>query len=100
LKQEDGGFRVCVGGEEDVRYELYIRLNGPSLNMSDHRGAYCAMTIIALLNIPLTLHNTAPTRAHGLTSLAQGLPEYLSRCRCDMTILCLGWLMFYIRSDI
>ena len=22
LKQSDGGFRVCVGGEEDVRYGL------------------------------------------------------------------------------
>ncbi|KAJ6188803.1 hypothetical protein N7519_003711 [Penicillium mononematosum] len=37
LKQPDGGFRVCEGGEEDVR------------------GAYCAMTLISLLDLPLTL---------------------------------------------
>ncbi|CAF9916077.1 MAG: CAAX farnesyltransferase (FTase) subunit beta [Heterodermia speciosa] len=63
LKQSDGGFRVCTGGEEDVR------------------GAYCSMTMISLLGLPLELPPEAPARAHGLTSFLSGLPEYLSRCQ-------------------
>lgn len=63
LKQSDGGFRMSVGGEEDVR------------------GAYCTMTIISLLAIPLELPPNAPARASGFTSFLDGLPEYLSRCQ-------------------
>ncbi|PYI00567.1 CaaX farnesyltransferase beta subunit Ram1 [Aspergillus sclerotiicarbonarius CBS 121057] len=63
LKQPDGGFRVCVGGEEDVR------------------GAYCSMVIIALLDLPLALPPDAEARQHGLETFASGLPEYLSRCQ-------------------
>ncbi|KAJ5959202.1 uncharacterized protein N7479_006352 [Penicillium vulpinum] len=63
LKQTDGGFRVCEGGEEDVR------------------GAYCAMTIISLLDLPLTLAPGSQAREAGLESLTSGLPEYLSRCQ-------------------
>ncbi|KAM0794710.1 CaaX farnesyltransferase beta subunit Ram1 [Usnea florida] len=63
LKQSDGGFRMSVGGEEDVR------------------GAYCAMTIISLLAIPLELPPNAPSRVTGFTSFLDGLPEYLSRCQ-------------------
>ncbi|KAM5470708.1 CAAX farnesyltransferase (FTase) subunit beta [Microsporum audouinii] len=63
LKQADGGFQVSVGGEEDVR------------------GAYCAMVMIALLDIPLELPPDAPARQFGLDSFTSGLPEYLSRCQ-------------------
>lgn len=63
LKQSDGGFRMSVGGEEDVR------------------GAYCTMTIISLLALPLELPPNAPARASGFTSFLDGLPEYLSRCQ-------------------
>ncbi|KAH8428245.1 CAAX farnesyltransferase subunit beta RAM1 [Aspergillus melleus] len=63
LKQADGGFRVCEGGEEDVR------------------GAYCAMVIISLLDLPLTLPPDAEARQHGLESFTSGLSEYLARCQ-------------------
>ena len=43
-------------------------------------GAYCTMTMISLLAIPLELPPNAPTRARGFTSFLDGLPEYLSRC--------------------
>lgn len=46
----------------------------------EYRGAYCTMTIIVLLAIPLELPPNAPTRASGFTSFLDGLPEYLSRC--------------------
>ncbi|KAI4141843.1 MAG: hypothetical protein LQ341_003403 [Variospora aurantia] len=62
VKQRDGGFRVCVGGEEDVR------------------GGYCAMVMISLLKLPLTLPPDALARQAGLQTFADGLPEYLSRC--------------------
>ncbi|CAI7606847.1 unnamed protein product [Penicillium bialowiezense] len=62
VKQPDGGFRVCEGGEEDVR------------------GAYCAMTIISLLDLPLTLAD-GQAREAGLETLTSGLPQYLSRCQ-------------------
>ncbi|KAL3464135.1 terpenoid cyclases/protein prenyltransferase alpha-alpha toroid [Aspergillus heterothallicus] len=63
LKQPDGGIAVCEGGEEDVR------------------GAYCAMVIISLLDLPLTLPSGAKAREYGLETFASGLPEYLSRCQ-------------------
>ncbi|KAJ5776084.1 uncharacterized protein N7511_001095 [Penicillium nucicola] len=63
LKQADGGFRVCEGGEEDVR------------------GAYCAMTIISLLDLPLTLPPDSQARLAGLDTFTHGLPQYLSRCQ-------------------
>ncbi|PGH27311.1 hypothetical protein AJ80_01021 [Polytolypa hystricis UAMH7299] len=63
LKQPDGGFQVCVGGEEDVR------------------GAYCVMVIVALLDLPLELSPNAPARKFGHTTFMSGLPEYLSRCQ-------------------
>lgn len=46
------------------------------------RGAYCSMTIISLLGLPLDLPPDAPARATGSTSFLSGLPEYLSRCQC------------------
>ncbi|KAL2832811.1 terpenoid cyclases/protein prenyltransferase alpha-alpha toroid [Aspergillus pseudoustus] len=63
LKQPDGGITVCEGGEEDVR------------------GAYCAMVIISLLDLPLTLPPEARAREYGLETFTSGLPEYLSRCQ-------------------
>ncbi|KAF3481299.1 CaaX farnesyltransferase beta subunit Ram1 [Arthroderma uncinatum] len=63
LKQADGGFQVSKGGEEDVR------------------GAYCAMVMIALLDIPVELPPDAPARQFGHETFMSGLPEYLSRCQ-------------------
>ena len=81
LKLNNGGFRVCVGGEEDVRYVLsetaYITLE----LIKSYRPAYCAMTMMSLLGLPLELPANAPARSHGLTSFLSGLPEYISRCQ-------------------
>ena len=63
VKQADGGFKMCLGGEEDVR------------------GAYCSMVMISLLSLPLELPPDAPARAEGLATFVDGLPEYLSRCQ-------------------
>ncbi|KAL2861378.1 terpenoid cyclases/protein prenyltransferase alpha-alpha toroid [Aspergillus pseudodeflectus] len=63
LKQPDGGITVCEGGEEDVR------------------GAYCAMVIISLLDLPLDLPPEARARQYGLETFTSGLPEYLARCQ-------------------
>ena len=54
---------MCIGGEEDVR------------------GAYCALVIISLLEIPLDLPLESAARQAGLTTFSDGLPEYLSRCQ-------------------
>ncbi|PBP25367.1 prenyltransferase and squalene oxidase [Diplocarpon rosae] len=63
LKQPEGGFRMSVGGEEDVR------------------GAYIAAVIITLLDLPLELHPDSPAWSHGKTNLITGLPEWISRCQ-------------------
>ncbi|KAK5706284.1 CAAX farnesyltransferase (FTase) subunit beta [Elasticomyces elasticus] len=63
VKQDDGGFRMAVGAEEDIR------------------GAYCAMTIITLLNLPLELPPDAPARKAGLTSFTDKLGEWVGRCQ-------------------
>lgn len=63
LKQLDGGFQICEGGEEDVR------------------GAYCALVAISLLNLPLSLPPDSPARAAGLETFIDGLGEYISRCQ-------------------
>ncbi len=63
LKQVDGGFQICEGGEEDVR------------------GSYCALVAISLLNLPLSLPPDAPARAAGLESFMDGLGEYISHCQ-------------------
>jgi protein farnesyltransferase subunit beta len=63
LKQPDGGFQVCEGGEEDTR------------------GAYCAMVMISLLNLPFDLPPDAPSRAAGLETFGDGLADYISRCQ-------------------
>lgn len=56
------------------------------VNAYEYSGAYCTMTIISLLALPLELPPNAPARASGFTSFLDGLPEYLSRC----TISCLS----------
>jgi protein farnesyltransferase subunit beta len=61
MKQPDGGFTVCQGGEEDIR------------------GAYCAMTVISLLNLPLELPPDSPARVKGDETFLTGLGEWISR---------------------
>ena len=63
VKQPDGGFCMAIGAEEDIR------------------GAYCAMTIINLLNLPLELPRNAPTRQAGMTSFLDRLGEWVGRCQ-------------------
>jgi protein farnesyltransferase subunit beta len=61
MKQKDGGFTVCEGGEEDIR------------------GAYCAATILSLLNLPLELPPDSPARVKGDETFLTGLGEWISR---------------------
>lgn len=63
LKQPSGGFQICENGEEDTR------------------GAYCALVVASLLNLPLELPLESPARAAGLETLSDGLGPYLSRCQ-------------------
>ncbi|KAK8253131.1 terpenoid cyclases/protein prenyltransferase alpha-alpha toroid [Phyllosticta capitalensis] len=71
MKQPSGGFTVTEGGEEDVR------------------GAYCALVIASLLNLPLTIPSSAPAYAalkaqcvgDAEPTLTTGLGAWLSRCQ-------------------
>ncbi|KAL2136093.1 hypothetical protein VTI74DRAFT_5499 [Chaetomium olivicolor] len=64
LKQRDGGFQVCLGGEEDIR------------------GAYCAAVIITLLRLPLDLTPESPAyTADGSANLFTGVADYVRRCQ-------------------
>ncbi|KAF2233997.1 terpenoid cyclases/Protein prenyltransferase [Viridothelium virens] len=63
VKQRDGGFQVTHGGEEDMR------------------GAYCAMTIISLLNLPLALPSGSPARVKGDETFLTGLMGWISHCQ-------------------
>lgn len=63
MKQPSGGFRMAEGAEEDIR------------------GAYCAMTLISLLNLPTSLPDDAPARDAGLTSFLDGLGAWIARCQ-------------------
>nr|POE47173.1 protein farnesyltransferase subunit beta [Quercus suber] len=63
VKQTDGGFCMAVGAEEDIR------------------GAYCAMTIITLLNLPLALPPDSPARSSDLETFTDGLGNWISRCQ-------------------
>ncbi|OAA64191.1 farnesyltransferase beta subunit ram1 [Niveomyces insectorum RCEF 264] len=63
LKQPDGGFRMTVGGEEDVR------------------GAYCAAIIISMLNLPLDLSRDSPAWTPDKPTLFTGLADYVQRCQ-------------------
>ena len=62
VKQSDGGFRMAVGAEEDIR------------------GAYCALTILTLLNLPPTLPPSAAERT-GLRLFTDGLGKWVGRCQ-------------------
>ena len=44
------------------------------------RPAYCAMTVISLLGLPLALPQDSPARRSGLQNFTDGLSEFLSRC--------------------
>lgn len=63
MKAPDGGFTMCPGGEEDIR------------------GAFCALVICSLLNLPLTLPEDAPARKCGLTEFTSGLGDWISKCQ-------------------
>ncbi|KAK4502456.1 hypothetical protein PRZ48_005881 [Zasmidium cellare] len=63
MKQSDGGFTMSKGAEEDIR------------------GAYCAMTAISLLNLPLDLPPDAPARKAGLNTFTDRLGEWVGRCQ-------------------
>jgi len=63
MKQLNGGFTMCEGGEQDVR------------------GAYCAMVIVSLLNLPLELPPDSPARVKGDETFLTGLAEWVSRCQ-------------------
>ncbi|KAI2622015.1 terpenoid cyclases/Protein prenyltransferase [Hypomontagnella submonticulosa] len=63
LKQPDGGFRMAIGGEVDIR------------------GAYCAAVLITLLNLPHDLSPDAPARAADRSNLFDGLADYVRRCQ-------------------
>jgi protein farnesyltransferase subunit beta len=63
LKQPDGGFNMTTGGEEDIR------------------GAYCALIVLSLLDLPLELPEDAPARKHGLTNFTDKLGEWIGMCQ-------------------
>lgn len=63
MKQASGGFTMALGAEEDIR------------------GAYCAMTIITLLNLPLELPTDSPARHIGYNTFLDGLGDWISRCQ-------------------
>ncbi|KAH7083151.1 terpenoid cyclases/protein prenyltransferase alpha-alpha toroid [Paraphoma chrysanthemicola] len=63
MKQVDGGFTMAEGGEEDIR------------------GAFCAMVILSLLDLPLQLPHDAPARTHGLNKFTDKLGDWVSLCQ-------------------
>ena len=63
VKRSDGGFSMAFGAEEDIR------------------GAYCAMTAISLLNLPVELPPDASAREAGLETFLDGLGEWIGRCQ-------------------
>ncbi|KAF2785622.1 terpenoid cyclases/Protein prenyltransferase [Melanomma pulvis-pyrius CBS 109.77] len=63
MKQADGGFTMSPGGEEDIR------------------GAFCALVIMSLLNLPLELPPDSPARGHGHSTFLDNLGDWVSRCQ-------------------
>lgn len=63
VKQADGGFQMAEGAEEDIR------------------GAYCAVTILSLLNLPLELPPNSPARKAGMEVFTDRLGEWVGRCQ-------------------
>ncbi|KAF4633830.1 hypothetical protein G7Y89_g4287 [Cudoniella acicularis] len=63
LKQVDGSFQVSNGGEEDIR------------------GAYIALVILSLLDLPLDLPKDSPAYSSSCTTFLSNLPEWVARCQ-------------------
>ena len=63
MKQPNGAFTMAEGGEIDVR------------------GAYCALTLISLLNLPIDLPEGSPARLAGHKTFIDGLGEWIGQCR-------------------
>ncbi|KAI0541937.1 terpenoid cyclases/protein prenyltransferase alpha-alpha toroid [Xylaria digitata] len=63
LKEPDGGFRLTLGGEIDVR------------------GAYCAAVLITILKLPLNLPRDSPSHTPEQPDLFTGLADYVRRCQ-------------------
>lgn len=80
--------------------KVFMCLRIAIVNAYDSSGAYCTMTIIALLAIPLELPPNAPARASGFTSFLDGLPEYLSRCTESCSSLRCYGLMCEFRPNL
>lgn len=47
----------------------------------DIRGAFCALVLLSLLNLPIELPPDAPARGDGLTTFVDGLGEWISKCQ-------------------
>jgi protein farnesyltransferase subunit beta len=52
-----------------------------AVHLRGNRGAYCSMTIISLLNLPLELPPDSPARIHGSETFLTGLAEWVGRCQ-------------------
>lgn len=63
IKQSNGSFAMAVDGEVDIR------------------GAYCSMTIISLLNLPLELPPDCPAQKAGLHSFTDNLGDWIGKCQ-------------------
>lgn len=85
LKQAEGDFEVCVGGERDVRCVLLKRITVACLT-NEYSGAYCAMVILSLLNLPTELPQSSPARQYGHTQFHDGLIEWIGKCKFLCTL--------------
>jgi len=63
MKQKNGGFSMTESGEVDIR------------------GAYCSMTIISLLNLPIELPSNSPARVKGDETFLTNLESWIARCQ-------------------
>ncbi|KAI9782769.1 MAG: CAAX farnesyltransferase (FTase) subunit beta [Peltula sp. TS41687] len=74
---------------EDFLFALGVKRMSGALNVGPHfdglltalSGAYCALVMISLLNLPLELPPESPARTTHEDTFLTGLPEYLSRCQ-------------------
>ena len=66
---------------------IYLINEGYHLLMRKTRGAYCAMVMIVLLDLPMDLPPEASARDFGHDTFVSGLPEYLSRCMLLLSFL-------------
>jgi len=63
---------------------MYNGANYTLLELIKSSGAYCAMVIISLLNLPLELPEESPARissGEASVTLLTNLPEWIARCR-------------------